>query len=117
MLELDAMKDAPPPISHAGWVMDYPDPDNILRIGVQAYGKKLRFDASFLQLVEEAGMSTRPEQRMAMYQKADRILVDQAAVMPLVYGRNHVLIKPWVKRYPASPVRFDFWKDVILEPH
>lgn len=117
LLELDAMKDAPPPISMAGWVMDYPDPDNILRIGVQAYGKKLRFDASFLQLVEEAGMSTRPEQRMAMYQEADRILVEQAIVMPLAYGRNHMLLKPWVKRYPASPVRFDFWKDVIIEPH
>ena len=115
--ELEATMASPPPIMVAGWVMDYPDPDNCLRIGVQAWGTKLRLDAAYLQLVEEAGMSTRPEQRMAMYQEADRMLVDQAAVMPLVYFRQHMLIKPWVKRYPASPVRFDFWKDVIIEPH
>jgi len=112
-----AMRDAPSPIIWAGWQMDYPDPDNILRIGLQHVGKNLRLDEGFTKLVEEAGRCTHHEQRMAMYQEADRILVNQGAVMPLVYGRNTLLLKPWVKRYPRSPVRFDFWKEVILEPH
>jgi ABC-type oligopeptide transport system substrate-binding subunit len=100
-----------------GWAMDYPDPDNILRIGLQEYGKNLRLDEAFTTLVEKAGQSTDQEQRTAMYQEADRLLVEQAVVMPLAYGRNVLLLKPWVKRYPASPVRGDFWKEAILEPH
>jgi oligopeptide transport system substrate-binding protein len=110
------VRDAPPPIYMMGWVMDYPDPDNILRMCLQTH-KTLKLDEAFLKLVDEAGQSTRQEQRMAMYREADRLLVSQAVVMPTVYVRNHLLLKPWVRRYPASPIRFDFWKDVILEPH
>jgi len=29
----------------------------------------------------------------------------------------HYLLKPWVKRHPTCPVRANFWKEVILEPH
>jgi oligopeptide transport system substrate-binding protein len=111
------VREEPPPICQLAWVLDYPDPDNVLRIGLQQYGKSLKLDEAFTTLVEKAGQSADQEQRMAMYQQADRILVEQAAAMPLFYGRNVMLLKPWVKRYPASPVRFDFWKDVILEPH
>jgi ABC-type transport system substrate-binding protein len=113
----DTVREAPPPICLVGWVMDYPDPDNILGIGLQQYGKNLRLEEAFTTLVEKAGQSTHQEQRMAMYQEADRFLVEQAVVMPLAYGRNVFLLKPWVKRYPTSPIRGDFWDEVILEPH
>jgi hypothetical protein len=35
----------------------------------------------------------------------------------LSYGRQHLLIKPWVKRYPVTPLRATYWKDVIIEAH
>jgi ABC-type oligopeptide transport system substrate-binding subunit len=50
-------------------------------------------------------------QRMELYRRADRILIDEAVIAPLLYGRFHFLVKPWVKRYPGP------WKDVIIEPH
>jgi hypothetical protein len=37
--------------------------------------------------------------------------------MPLLYQRLHLLVKPWVSKYPASAIRAHFWKDVIIEPH
>jgi len=55
--------------------------------------------------------------RMALYREADRLLIEQVAVLPLYYGRNYLLLKPWVKRYPSSPVQTGFWKDVVLEAH
>ena len=54
---------------------------------------------------------------MAMYQEADRILVEEAAIMPLAYWRCHWLVKPWVRRYPVSTTKSWFWKDVIIDPH
>ncbi len=41
--------------------------------------------------------------------------MQEAAVMPLVYGRIDLLLKPWVRKFPLSPVRFWFWKDVVIE--
>ena len=54
---------------------------------------------------------------MVRYQAADRLLINEAAVVPLIYDNFHMLIKPWVKRYPVSPLSCDYWKDVIIEPH
>ena len=54
---------------------------------------------------------------MELYQQADRMIVEAAVVLPLIYSRRHKLLKPWVKRYPASALEDWFWKDVILEPH
>jgi predicted ATPase len=49
--------------------------------------------------------------------QADRILVEEAAILPLIYWRFHLLMKPWVRKYPRSALGTWFWKDVIIEPH
>ena len=54
---------------------------------------------------------------MKLYKQADRILVEQAAIVPLAYYRAHLLLKPWVTRYPTSPLNLCRWKDVIIAPH
>ena len=69
------------------------------------------------RLVEEARRVTDQGERMEMYQEADRILVEEAAIMPWAYGRSHWLVKPWVRRWPTSRTKFWFWKDVIIDPH
>ena len=38
-------------------------------------------------------------------------------IMPLIYGRWHLLVKPWVRKFPTSAIKLWFWKDVIIEPH
>jgi hypothetical protein len=38
-------------------------------------------------------------------------------LMPLGYGRHQLLVKPWVSRFPVSPVNWQLWKDVVIEPH
>jgi ABC-type oligopeptide transport system substrate-binding subunit len=67
--------------------------------------------------VEEARRITDQEERLTMYQQADRILVKEAAIVPLLYQRSHLLVKPWVSKYPTSAIESWFWKDVIIEPH
>lgn len=54
---------------------------------------------------------------MTMYQQADRTLVEEAPVLPLCYARLHMLVKPWVRKCRTSPMKWWFWKDVIIEPH
>jgi ABC-type oligopeptide transport system substrate-binding subunit len=56
--------------------------------------------------VEEARRVTDQGRRIEMYQEADRILVEEAAIVPLAYGRCHLLVKPWIKRWPTSMTKF-----------
>jgi ABC-type oligopeptide transport system substrate-binding subunit len=83
-----------------GYGADYPDPDSMLRVtfhsstGTSTAGwKHSRFDA----LVETAAQTVDHAKRMQLYREADRILVaEEAAVVPLSYGRGRILAKPWV---------------------
>jgi ABC-type oligopeptide transport system substrate-binding subunit len=92
------------------WDADYPDPDNFLRVGCPSWLTGWR-NESYDGLVEKARRITNHRERMKLYRRADRILVEQAPILPLGHRRWHVLAKPWVKNYPGP------WKDVIIEEH
>jgi len=85
-----------------------------LRVGL-SYDGDVHWNDEYAELVEAAGRSTDQRARLALYERADRLLMQEAAVMPLVYGRIDLLLKPWVRQFPISPVRFWFWKDVVME--
>ena len=99
-----------------GWVADFYDPDYVLRVGVQEHQPGWRNEA-YDDLIEKARRVTDQAQRLALYSQADRILMSEAVLIPMAYARGHRLVKPWVKRYPVSPRKNWFWKDVIIEPH
>jgi oligopeptide transport system substrate-binding protein len=110
----DRLDSEPPHMFCIGSPSNYPDPEGFLRASrIQSLWQNETYD----RLVEEARRVTDQGARIAMYQEADRILVEEAAIMPLAYGRCHLLVKPWVRRWPISTTRFWFWKDVIIDPH
>jgi ABC-type transport system substrate-binding protein len=99
-----------------GWYLDYPDPDDILR--VQWWLPLIGWqNEDYRGLVEGARRVLDQAERMEMYQQADRILMDEVPLLPLCYGRFHMLVKPWVKNLVTSPMKWWSWKDVVLEPH
>jgi oligopeptide transport system substrate-binding protein len=108
----------PPAISVSGWSADYPDPDNMLRVlfhsreGVNA----IRWQhASFDSLTERAAATADRKTRLKLYQRADRILVDdEAAVVPLWYGEGRQLLQPYV-RVPRTPPSMLRLKDVAID--
>jgi oligopeptide transport system substrate-binding protein len=99
-----------------GWIADYPDPDSMLGMGLRWHMDTRRHPAVH-RLIESARQAMNQRDRIALYQKADRLLIEEAVVVPLVYGRNSFFLKPWVRRFPASAVWSDFWKDIIIAPH
>jgi ABC-type oligopeptide transport system substrate-binding subunit/predicted Ser/Thr protein kinase len=113
---LERLRKEIPHIRLMGWGADYADPDDFLRLAllqaIELWGHE-----EYIRLIEQARHSLDQEQRLEMYRKADRILMEEVPVFPLMYGRGHMLLKPWVKQYPFSPMRWNYWKDVIIEPH
>jgi oligopeptide transport system substrate-binding protein len=112
----DSLEREPPHMSILPWVADYPDPDNLLRVGFPWKATGWRNEA-YNRPIEKARRITDQRERMRLYGQADRILVEEASIMPLFYARFDLLVKPWVKKFPMSPMKVWFWKDVIIEPH
>jgi ABC-type oligopeptide transport system substrate-binding subunit len=105
----------PPHVFLIGWKADYPDPDSFLRVGLRLYSRWTH--PTYGRLVERARRVTDQGERMNLYREADRVLVEEAAVLPLSYQQRALLVKPWVKRYPVSDLFWFSWKDVIIDPH
>ena len=105
-----------PNVITSAWSADYPDPDNFLRIGALEAMKAWE-NLEFEELVESARRSINQEERIGMYIEAQRILIDEVPLFPLTYNRGHALIKPWVSHYPLTPMRWNNWKDVVIEEH
>jgi ABC-type oligopeptide transport system substrate-binding subunit len=52
-----------------------------------------------------------------LYRQADRVLTEEAVVLPLYYGHIYQLIQPWVHKPSGSSMYSPQWKDIILMPH
>jgi oligopeptide transport system substrate-binding protein len=102
-------------LTFTGWVADHPDPDNFLRVGFRSRPPYWRNEV-YERLLEEAQRSSKLNDRIRLYQKADKILIEEAAIMPITYIRWHRLVKPWVKM-PAESLSSWTFKDIIIEPH
>lgn len=111
LAELDEGK---PFLAYSGWIADYPDPDSFLRVCVLG-SLEGWYDPTYARLVTQASALPDQAARLRLYQQADRLLVQTAALIPLTYGRVHLLVKPWVRRFPVSALRVRYWKDVIME--
>jgi len=86
-------------ISVGGWGADYPDPQNWLPpfastspLNFGNYSNE-RFD----ELIALAAAEVDFEERLALYEEAHRLLIDEAGVMPLNYQIRAALAKPWVQ--------------------
>jgi ABC-type oligopeptide transport system substrate-binding subunit len=113
---LEWLDEQPSDIFRLAWRVDYPDPDSFLR-ACSAWRWTGWHNEAYAELVEKARRVTDQGERMRLYQQAERILINEAPIIPLVYGRQHWLVKPWVRRFLAPAIQIYFWKDVIIEPH
>jgi oligopeptide transport system substrate-binding protein len=106
----------PPHISIQVWVADYPDPHNFLSEGLAQTGTTWQNQA-YDGLIARAGRIRDQAERVRLYEQAEGILAEEVPIVPLLHPRWDMLVKPWLSRYPVSPMDYWFWKDVIIEPH
>ena len=96
-------------MSFYNWGADYPDPDNFLRLGLP---KRTGWQNDvFETLIEKSRRIMDQNERLTLLWEADKILMEEALIIPLFYIGGADLVEPWVRRY------FPAWKYIILEPH
>jgi len=99
-----------------GWLADFPDPASFLQANYlldQSHWRNPQFDT----LVDAGRRTLDQEQRMELYRNADRILMQEAVVLPLFYGHICELTHPWVHQPAGSSIYSSQWKDITLMPH
>lgn len=112
----------PPHMGYITWAADTPDPDNLLRVAYRHIQRYFGWrHQEYERLVEEARQLADPAARLALYRQADRILVQEASIIPYVHTPILHLLKPWVRRCPMSPLStLSTWtalRDTVIVPH
>ncbi len=91
----------------AGWIMDYPDPEDILDI--KFHSESSLNDTGYSNpevdsLLEQARVEQNPDRRLSLYQDVERLLLDEASWLPLYFGVNHVVVKDNVTGWFEPPM-------------
>jgi oligopeptide transport system substrate-binding protein len=113
---IDRLNSEPPHLYLARNIADYPDPDSFLRLLTLRRWTGWR-NRIYDGLIEKARSVLDQGKRIMLYRQAERILIEEVVIVPLTYGQQHLLVKPWVRKYPTSALVRWFCKDVIIEPH
>jgi oligopeptide transport system substrate-binding protein len=105
-------------IFHFGWVADYPDPQNFLEVLFHSQSKNNiggYSNEELDDLLEQAAIEQDEGARFALYQEAEQLIIDEAACLPLWFGKNYILVKPYVQGYTLSPQGIPMLSNVSVE--
>lgn len=92
---------------YLGWVADYPDPQNFLDIlfHSKSQGNYTGYSNQKVdELLEMARVERDAGKRVARYREAERIIVEDAPVIPLYHSVSYTLVKPHVKGLVLTPM-------------
>lgn len=106
-------------ISRAGWIGDYVDPNNFLDMFLCDGGNNRtgwcnpEYDNLILEV---APTMTSHEERLAIFAKAEKMLLDDMPILPIYTYTSNYLINSAVKNYDSNLMNHSVYKDIFLDP-
>jgi oligopeptide transport system substrate-binding protein len=91
----------------AGWIADYPDPNDFLDVLFRCDSTQNHTgycNPEVDELLDQAAVEYDAEKREALYNQVEQIVIDEAAWVPLFFGVDDWLIKPYVKDAYLPPM-------------
>ncbi|MYB42265.1 MAG: peptide ABC transporter substrate-binding protein [Chloroflexi bacterium] len=92
---------------NAGWIMDYPDPEDILDLKFHSDSELNDVGYSNAEvdaILDRARTEQDTAARLALYQEAERLIVEDAAWLPLYFSRVHVVVNADVEGWFEPPM-------------
>lgn len=98
------------------WIGDYPDPNTFLDMMETDNGNNDTgwSNAEYDHLISRANMTTDRAQRFEVFQQAEELLMNQAPVLPVLFGAHVYLVRPEVRNYAVAPGSYVAYKRVDL---
>ena len=103
-----------------GWIADYPHPQDFLDVLFHT-GAENNFaeytNPEVDALLDKAAVEADNVKSLGLYQQVEQMLVDDAACLPLWFGENYLLVKPYVEGYKLTPLGFAWLEKVAIKSH
>ncbi|RRJ95910.1 peptide ABC transporter substrate-binding protein [Opitutaceae bacterium TAV4] len=103
-------------ITRSRWVGDYNDPNTFLDMFITGGGNNQTAwsNPAYDRAIAEAASATERAPRFAAFQRAEKILLDDAPIAPVVFGARTYLISPDVQGWPPSLLGIHRYQTVRL---
>lgn len=98
-------------VARSGWIADYNDPSTFIELFTTGSGNN---DAqwtnkTFDRLVQEARKAIDENTRMELLHQAEKLMLEEAIVMPIFYYTENTMIKSYVKGLHKSALGFTYF--------
>ncbi len=115
---LDAQETGNYQLARAAWSADYADPDSFLDLWETGNGNNETnwSNPGYDRLLAASRAAKNDDERYALYQKMDAILVNELPVIPLYYYTRSRLISPKVRGFWPTLLDLHPWQGVDLAP-
>ena len=113
-----------------GWIADYPDPQDWLSLqfmsnpaGTNALsGNNISdvHDANLDKLLQQADVERDSSKRMALYNQAEQMVVNEAPWIPYEQAKAFWRMRPWVRGFGVNPIGMMVdiaWPNVAIYSH
>jgi len=113
-------------VARAGWIADYIDPNTFLEMmtsnNPNNHGRWSH--AEYDRLIALAQVEPEEKRRFELFHRAEEILLDEAAVLPLYFAVTRSMVQPYVKGYyhnvldihPLEAIEVDQNMKALLKP-
>ena len=105
-------------ISRASWSGDYVDPNTFLEMWITDGGNNETgwSNKAYDDLIRAASLAQNKEERVAYFQRAEAILMNEAPIIPLYTYSWNRLVSPSVKGWVDNLQDFHYYRTVSLTP-
>jgi len=101
----------------AGWIADYPDPQNFVDIQFHSNSPQNHTgyaNATVDDLLEQARVEQDQERRMALYHQAELVILNDAPWIPLTHGYAYYLAKPYIQGFRGNAALYPWLCDIRI---
>ncbi|MDQ8207127.1 peptide ABC transporter substrate-binding protein [Coraliomargarita sp. SDUM461003] len=105
-------------IVRAAWIGDYVDPNTFLSLITSDNGNNHTNwgSAQYDQLIRQAATEQDPNARLDLFQKAEKILIEEMPVIPIYFYVRSMLIDESVQGWSPNILDYHPYQDVWLKP-
>jgi len=114
----DAMRSGQFQVARGGWLGDYPDPSSFLELlgGDNSLNDSGWSNTGYDALVQEAARTEDPASRLRLLAKAERLLLEEAPIIPLYHFGSLSLLKPYVAGFTDNPLQVHLLRYLSVSP-
>ena len=101
-----------------GWCADYLDPQNFLDLLFRSDSSHNKFayaNEKVDNLLNEAAVETNASRRISLYQRAEKMILDDWVAVPLWHDSQFLLVRPYVKGFVSTPIGVPQLQNIHIE--